>query len=57
MTQKQAKDHFQRKFAFVEAQIESITKKVLPEKQQIRQTIVATLQKKIQAMQLDNSKK
>lgn len=57
MCQKQARDHFRRKFAFVEAQIESITKKVLPEKQQIRQTIVATLQKKIQSMHLDNSEK
>lgn len=57
MSQKQARDHFRRKFAFVEAQIESITKKVLPEKQQIRQTIVATLQKKIQSMHLENSEK
>uniref|UniRef100_A0A914GWZ8 Exosome complex component RRP45 n=1 Tax=Globodera rostochiensis TaxID=31243 RepID=A0A914GWZ8_GLORO len=46
MERKRAAEYFKRKYAFLESQVETITRKVIPEKQQARQTIAAALQKK-----------
>ncbi|KAF7639555.1 hypothetical protein Mgra_00000885 [Meloidogyne graminicola] len=49
MNRKQALDYFKRKYAFLEGQINTINKGVIPEKHQLRQMIMTALQKKIQA--------
>ncbi|KAI1731687.1 prefoldin subunit domain-containing protein [Ditylenchus destructor] len=54
MNRDKAHDYFKRKFTFVENQLDTVCKKVLPEKQQIRQTVVAALQKKIQEMSVQS---
>ncbi|CAK5094541.1 unnamed protein product [Meloidogyne enterolobii] len=49
MNRKQALDYFKRKYAFLDGQINTINKSVIPEKQQLRQMVLMALQKKIQA--------
>ncbi|KAL3091315.1 hypothetical protein niasHS_007108 [Heterodera schachtii] len=48
MNRQQSSEYFKRKYAFLESQVETISRKIIPEKQQARQTIVAALQKKVQ---------
>lgn len=35
MNREQGKDYFKRKYAFVESQLETVLRKVMPEKQQV----------------------
>jgi len=55
MDDKRAAEYFKRKYTLLEGQLDAICRKIIPEKQQTRQTIISTLQKRIQEIAITNS--